>query len=646
MFELKNIFRFLKLSIGSFILSFLFFEIFVRIFLPQKIEPSLYTYKFGTFINQHKANIQEKLFYEGVPYHLKIDEHHLRNFKKIPYKKPKNTFRILSLGDSILKGPGLEVEETFAFYLDKTLNSQESKIKYDVVNAAMGGANFLDYILFLKNEGYKYSPDLILLTLSNYDFGPGNWDSFEFETISAKKIPPKEIQITLTNPKIIVPRHFFNKLMLSVGEISFYTELSKVSHFLNLIRLKANFLSLKKKKKPLDDLDQFLTNYNLLKEGEKVKDFRLKWVFEDHQFYENHLRSKPLTSALFSKAATILSETANQTGAKLAILDLPEDEEVFGEPSLTTTIKFPNKLSNNQLNLLDPIRRFLTKNQFPLNIPNDPHWSPAGHYLAALLTYNFLLENKLIPEEDLLQKTKIDLNDPKIIERIENSNKRVDPYVNNLKDQFYLKGFIAKNQGLTESAIQNFKRYLELKNDEQIEYLLATLYLKKGEPNNAYLHFKKMEQSNNPSHLEKLGLTFYALKNYKKAIQVLQRAQSMGNTSTEVINMIGLCFYYLKNFLESERYLLEAVRKDPFYSGNLASLYFDNGYFEKAINQYKQALIQNPNSFKMHYVAGLAYLKLDDLERAEKMFLNAQQIQPENKDAQSILDQLQARKKK
>ncbi len=646
MFDLKSIASFFKLSIGSFLLVFLIFEVIIRFFFPQKIEPSLFISKFGTFINQHKANIHEKLTYEGIPYHLKIDEHNLRNFKTITYKKPPNTFRILSLGDSMFKGPGLEVEEIFAFYLDQTLNKHRSKFRYEVVNAAMGGANFLDYILYLKNEGYKYSPDLILLPVSNYDFGPEDLDNFYFENILAERINSEEIQITLSNPKINVPSSFLNRLMVGLSQIPFYTELSKVSHLLNLIRLKSNILLLEREENPLDNLDHFLKTRNVLKKNEEAKNLRIKWFLGNYQVYAPYLRSKSLTLPLFSEIAEILFKTVDQIGAKLAILDIPEDEELFGEPSATTPIKFAEKKGVYQFNLLGPMQQFLTKNQFPLNIPQDPHWNPAGHYLVAILTYNFLLKNKQIPEENLSQKIIIDLNSPEIIKQIKDSNKRVNPYIDKPQYKYFLKGLIAKNNGQIKSAIKNLEQYLRLKQDYNVNFQLAELYLKNKELNNALRHLKEAKKFKNSTFLEKLGQKYYELGLFKDSLQVFLNVKAVGDPSVEVIDKIGLCYKNLGIFLESEKHLTLAAEKEPYYIQHLGDLYFDNEYFEKAIDQYNKLLILYPGANKFHYLIGLSYLNLGDFEQAEKMLLEAKRIQPQNKSIQSILDQIQTLKNK
>jgi tetratricopeptide (TPR) repeat protein len=60
------------------------------------------------------------------------------------------------------------------------------------------------------------------------------------------------------------------------------------------------------------------------------------------------------------------------------------------------------------------------------------------------------------------------------------------------------------------------------------------------------------------------------------------------------------------------------------------SLYFDNGHFQKAVEQYEASLQINPNSFEVYLVSGLAYLKLQQSDKVIKMFQNILRLQSNN----------------
>ena len=82
----------------------------------------------------------------------------------ITYQKPNGEFRILFLGDSQLFGDGVSAEETFASLLERKLNAAQA------INAGIIGYGTDQQLLFLKKDGVKYAPDLIVVTLNAYDF--------------------------------------------------------------------------------------------------------------------------------------------------------------------------------------------------------------------------------------------------------------------------------------------------------------------------------------------------------------------------------------------------------------------------------------------------------------------------------------------
>ena len=106
----------------------------------------------------HKPNTTAS--FKNVPLH--INARGLRD-DDIPYQKPDGEFRILFLGDSQLFGDGIRAEETFVSVLESELHSVQA------INAGVIGYGTDQQLLFLKREGIKYSPDLIIVALNAYD---------------------------------------------------------------------------------------------------------------------------------------------------------------------------------------------------------------------------------------------------------------------------------------------------------------------------------------------------------------------------------------------------------------------------------------------------------------------------------------------
>ena len=194
------ILRYLKhftIFIFGFFLAFSILEVFIRIFIPQNIVPGYTTLAFG-IPNALKDNYDEEATTGGgYTYQIQTNEKHLRITKNISYKKPENTFRILCLGDSMLFGIGTNNDENLTYHLEKIINRRSREIIFEVINAGAPSWGPLEYYLFLKNEGYKYSPDLIITTTYIDDITNISHDKIEFKNLSYKRTSNKEVKIFL-----------------------------------------------------------------------------------------------------------------------------------------------------------------------------------------------------------------------------------------------------------------------------------------------------------------------------------------------------------------------------------------------------------------------------------------------------------------
>jgi lysophospholipase L1-like esterase len=87
--------------------------------------------------------------------------------------KPDGVVRIIFVGDSIVFGAGIELDQTMAKLLEKLLNEHtQGGVKYEVMNWGVGSYGLSQELGLLKTAGAaRYQPDLLLVGTGPNDFG-------------------------------------------------------------------------------------------------------------------------------------------------------------------------------------------------------------------------------------------------------------------------------------------------------------------------------------------------------------------------------------------------------------------------------------------------------------------------------------------
>lgn len=78
--------------------------------------------------------------------------------------KRKSKKRILILGDSFAWGFGVEEKDRFSELLENKLDN------YAIINAGVSGYSTIQQLLYLKEKGIKYNPDIVLLLFFQNDY--------------------------------------------------------------------------------------------------------------------------------------------------------------------------------------------------------------------------------------------------------------------------------------------------------------------------------------------------------------------------------------------------------------------------------------------------------------------------------------------
>ena len=80
------------------------------------------------------------------------------------YAKPDGVRRLLVLGDSFTEAAQVAEQESAVGRLEAALNARGPE-RYEVLNAGVGGWGTGQQLVYLREEGYRYQPDLVLVML-------------------------------------------------------------------------------------------------------------------------------------------------------------------------------------------------------------------------------------------------------------------------------------------------------------------------------------------------------------------------------------------------------------------------------------------------------------------------------------------------
>lgn len=86
-----------------------------------------------------------------------------------PLAKPAGEVRILSLGESGTFGEGVAANETYSQVLEKALRKRFPQTAFQVINAGVASYTSYQGMTYLRREGLKFAPDLVLVYFSGND---------------------------------------------------------------------------------------------------------------------------------------------------------------------------------------------------------------------------------------------------------------------------------------------------------------------------------------------------------------------------------------------------------------------------------------------------------------------------------------------
>jgi len=96
---------------------------------------------------------------------VRINSDGLRDVER-PREKPEGVTRILMLGDSMIEGLQVELEDTMPKQLEARLSKTFPGRKFDVINAGVSGSTGPEALRYLERGGLDFDPDLLIVTIT------------------------------------------------------------------------------------------------------------------------------------------------------------------------------------------------------------------------------------------------------------------------------------------------------------------------------------------------------------------------------------------------------------------------------------------------------------------------------------------------
>jgi lysophospholipase L1-like esterase len=128
-----------------------------------------------------------EFIYRGPPVTYRVNEDGLRSDRSYARPKPPGVRRVLLLGDSVLFGLGVPVDDTLAPRLEKLLPGVEA------INSGVGGYNTFSQRIWLETRGPAWQPDAVVVVYCPNDVDEP-LEQFSIQTAQAlPEFPPESI---------------------------------------------------------------------------------------------------------------------------------------------------------------------------------------------------------------------------------------------------------------------------------------------------------------------------------------------------------------------------------------------------------------------------------------------------------------------
>ena len=147
----------------TLVLVFLFLELFFRFYVYTVFDKNDDLINFIQESNNSRLAYELKPNSQGYIYDKKVEiNQNGERGKLYPYGKPKETTRIVFIGDSITFGFGSLINESYPYLVEDSLNKKYTN-RFEAIDLGVYSYNTVQQVESLKVKGLRYSPDIVVV---------------------------------------------------------------------------------------------------------------------------------------------------------------------------------------------------------------------------------------------------------------------------------------------------------------------------------------------------------------------------------------------------------------------------------------------------------------------------------------------------
>ena len=161
--KMKAITLNLLLALSSILLTIILVEGGIRLLFGTTPTPERFTAdpQLGWVWTPNYNQIES--YKQGSSFQMQVNSQGYRDEHAYVQPKPQDTVRIIALGDSVVASPGVALAESFPQLLEQLIQQDSPNQQIEVINAGVDDYSTEQELLWLREKGVAFEPDLLIV---------------------------------------------------------------------------------------------------------------------------------------------------------------------------------------------------------------------------------------------------------------------------------------------------------------------------------------------------------------------------------------------------------------------------------------------------------------------------------------------------